>query len=159
MALLEHRDDDGRPRTAERRRIAGIRLVRVVGAVGRLACPQDAVVQRARLRAKRSALPLEFGQCGRRADTGDRMQQLTIVAKQCTEFCITNTDGVREHGAEDRLELARGARDRLQHLEGRALLLARLLQLLTGVAQVAFELGDGGTAARRTAGCRWPRWS
>ena len=73
LVVLEHRHDECRSRAAELRRIAGVRLGSIIGGVGQLPCLQDASEKGPGFGAKRSAAPLEFGQCGRRVDPGHRV--------------------------------------------------------------------------------------
>src|SRR5262245_4413526 len=72
LVFLKHGHSDVRPRAAELRRIAGLRLGSIIGGVGQLPCLQDAGEKGPGFGAKRSAAPLEFGQCGRRVDPSHR---------------------------------------------------------------------------------------
>jgi hypothetical protein len=132
LIILEHGHDDRRPRSTELDRVAGIRLGRVVGAVDHLSRPQDAIVERPRLRAKGPAPPLEFDQCRRRAGRGCRVQGIAVVTEQRTELGVANADRVLQHHTEDRLQLAGRRADDLQDLGGQK---NNLLQALAGEAQ------------------------
>ena len=81
--------------------------------------------------------------------------------KQCeiAELGLADAYRVRQHGLEHRLQLARRARDDLEHLGGRGLLLARLVQLaLQPGGALACEV-CAARSARPWPGCRCPRFA
>ena len=116
----------------------GYRIRRAVGAVDDCLCPNDATkdTRTSRFRTKRPALSLKFGQCGWRAELRGQVQDIAVVAKQCAKLCSTDARRVRQHSLEHRLQIAGRARDDLQHLGGRGLLLQRLAQIIRALAQL-----------------------
>src|SRR6476619_2677190 len=79
----------------------------------------------------------------RRSDTKD----LSIAEIHVSERSLANAHRVREHGLEDQLQLHGRARDDLQHLRGRGLLLQRVgefaftrYELSLQLARACFQL-------------------
>ena len=73
----------------------------------------------------------------------DRPKPIGLGQPQEPELGLADADRILQHGLEHRLEVARRARDDLQHLRGRRLLLQRLAQF---VEQARVLDGDDGLA-------------
>src|SRR5262249_29107767 len=108
---------------AELGRPTGVWLCRAVGAVSHFLCMQDASENACRFRSERPPLLLELDQRGRRADSGRSVEQLAVVAEQRAEFSLADMNSVLQHGLKHRLKLTGRARNDLQHLGRRGLLL------------------------------------
>jgi hypothetical protein len=57
----------------------------------------------------------------------EQVQSLAIPTEDATERGVANADCVLKHSCKNRLKIARGAADNLQHLRGRGLLLQGLV--------------------------------
>src|SRR5262249_34502439 len=67
---------------------------------------------------------------------GDRAEDVSLAQEQVTEFGLADAGRVLQHGVEHSLKLAGRARDDLEHLRGRGLLLQRLRQISRALAQL-----------------------
>ena len=116
LVVLEHGHANYGSRTAQSSRHTGVWLRRAVGAMGYLLCPQDPSNDAGRRRPKRTALFLEFDQCGRSADRGGHMKILAVVTKQSAKFGLADAHRALQHGLKHWLQLTGRRADDAQHL-------------------------------------------
>src|SRR5262245_36277204 len=76
--------------------------------------------------SERPTASMEISQCGRYPVRCARVKYFTIVEPQHAELGVADTGGVLQNRIKHRPQLARRARDDLQYLRGRGLLLQRL---------------------------------
>ena len=74
---------------------------------------------------ERSIQPGQIGWFISKISNPDRATEIAFANKQVAELRIANTHRIREHGVKDRLQLALGAADGLQHFRRCRLLLQR----------------------------------
>src|SRR5690348_11386782 len=90
---------------------------------------------------ERPTLALKLGILCGSANIARVTKCLSVIKKQRAEFCAANSDRILQHGAKDWLELTRGARDDLQHLAGRRLLLQRFCQIIRSLPKLIQQAG------------------
>src|SRR5260221_4565571 len=101
----------------------------IIGSARRKASSRKSTKQSTGLRRKRALPGEEIGKSGRHIKQCCRMKQAAFKTEQYAKLRPANASGVLEHRPKDRLQIAGRARDDLQHLGGRALLLQCLGKL------------------------------
>jgi hypothetical protein len=105
--ILEHWNVNCGSRAAECCCLAGCGIGGLVGSVPHLLCPRNLIQVAARRSLKRSALLLEFGKFRRRAELRCQVVRIAVEAEQGAELGLANAGRIRQHGLEDRFQLAR----------------------------------------------------
>jgi hypothetical protein len=147
LALLEHRHIEQAARTAKLGGGDAERLAVGIGRLGvgihdvdRLPCAGDTAQAGRRTGPDRS--PIEVFRIGRRhAELCDRGVGSVLVAEQNPDLGLADAGRVHQHGLEDGLELPGRARNDLQHVRGRGLLLQRLTEIVGALAQLGEQAG------------------
>ena len=146
--ILEHRDAHDRPIIAQFNRSEPVRIVRSmcrnVVDLDHLfrggSTPEGGV----RRRPEAELASACFGICGRRVVQCNGPKRISFAEPKRAEFGLTNASCVLQHGIEHRLQLAGRARDHLQDLGGRSLLLQRFAQLVEQPRVLDGDDGLGG---------------
>jgi hypothetical protein len=93
-------------------------------------------------RAGPNRSPIEVFRIGQRyAELCDRGVGSIVVPEQNPDLGLADAGRVRQHGLEDGLQLPGRARNDLQHVRGRGLLLQRLTEIVGALAQLGEQAG------------------